>query len=224
MSLNNKIKKLINIEYSLDMKYISREIQILSELKSERVVRYISSMIDNNNSLYIQMELCSNNLKDILENKHKVFKRKIDQQMEEIEYFISCKIFIEILEAVNYLHQQSPPIIHRDIKPANILFSDKGLKTGIFFKLCDFGLAKLYEKSIDTTSVLHDDSEIDESYDDTAMSTSLTREVGNNKYMAPEVRTGHYDTKADIYSLGVAVQQLFDLGNANNFWYIDILF
>ena len=100
--------------------------------------------------------------------------------MNRIEYYICCQIFIELLEAVNYLHQYKPqPIIHRDLKPANILFDDKGIN-GIFFKLCDFGLAKF-----------HNDQ-------------SHTRFVGTMKYMSPEVRDGtHYGTKSDVYSLGI---------------------
>ena len=75
------------------MENISREIQILKEMKSERVVRYISTMIDNNNILYIQMEYCSDNLKNILKIKHKIFRRKKEEGMKKLEYYISCKIF-----------------------------------------------------------------------------------------------------------------------------------
>ena len=79
---------------------------------------------------------------------------------------------MELIEALNYLHEQNPPIIHRDIKPANILFSVKGLRNGIFFKLCDFGLAKLYDGKSNTIG------------------------MGTQKYMAPEVNDGNYDTKS----------------------------
>ena len=174
------------------MQYISREIQILKKLESERVVRYIDTRIDNNNILYIQMEYCSDNLKNILEYKPKLFKREKKEEMKELEYFISCKILIELIESLNYLHEQNPPIIHRDIKPANILYSDKGLETGIFFKLCDFGLAKLYE------------------------GMTNTRGQGTQKYMAPEVNDGRYDKKCDIYSLGVILEELFDIENNSN--------
>ena len=102
---------------------------------------------------------------------------------------ISCKIFIELVKALNYLHKQSPPIIHRDIKPENILFSEEGQRTGIFFKICDFGLAKLHD------------------------GTSNTRGQGTSKYMAPEVWDENYDTKADVYSLSIVAKQLFDLDN-----------
>ena len=119
-----------------------------------------------------------------------VFNRNEHDTMSDIEYFISCKIFIEILLAVQYLHDLNPPIIHRDLKPANILFDDQGHNNGVFFKLCDFGLAKLYDGN------------------------TLTKELGTPKYMAPEVWTGHYDTRADIYSLSVIGRNdIFQLDN-----------
>ncbi|CAG2169677.1 unnamed protein product [Oppiella nova] len=42
------------------------------------------------------------------------------------EYFISCEIFREILECVQYLHESNPQIIHRDLKPDNILIDRNG--------------------------------------------------------------------------------------------------
>jgi serine/threonine protein kinase len=94
---------------------------------------------------------------------------------------------IEILESVDYLHKQNPPIIHRDLKPSNILISF-GIN-GRFAKLADFGLAKLHE--------------FDEQ--------SHTKGVGTFKYMAIEIKEGKkYNTKSDVYSLGVIVQELFN--------------
>ena len=196
---------------------ISREIQILSELNSERVVRYYKTQIDDNNILYIHMEYCSDNLRNILQNKHELFERVGNSQMSELEYFISCKIFIEILEALNELHEQKQPIIHRDIKPANILFSEKGIETGIFFKLCDFGLAKLSDDILrrngETNNVDTNEMNFNQVNNDLSMSTTNTRGPGTQNYMAPEVSTGHYDTKADVYSLSIVGKQLFELDN-----------
>ena len=172
----------------LNINYISREIEIMSELKSERVVQYMKTKIDVNNTLYIQMEFCSDNLKNILDNKHSAFRRDNYDQMNELEYYISYKIFIDLIEALNYLQEQTPPIIHRDIKPANILFTETGTETGIFFKLCDFGLAKLYEQE----------------------SNSI---VGTKPYIAEEVWSGKYDTKADVFSLSVIGNEIFQLNN-----------
>ena len=173
----------------IDIKYVLKEVEALMKVKGERIVRYLNSWIDFNNNVYIQMEFCSNNLKNILQNRRNFFERNRFQSMNRNEYYICCQIFNELLEAVNYLHQYKPqPIIHRDLKPANILFDDRGVFTGIFFKLCDFGLA------INQEDMSH------------------TRYVGTNYYMAPEVRDGrHYDIKSDVYSLARIGCELFEI-------------
>ncbi|CAG2178499.1 unnamed protein product [Oppiella nova] len=45
--------------------------------------------------------------------------------MNSIEFYISCHIFKEILECVQYLHELDPPIIHRDLKPDNVLVAQE---------------------------------------------------------------------------------------------------
>ena len=72
---------------------------------------------------------------------------------------------------------QEHSIIHRDIKPENILVSDRGE-----FKLGDFGIAKVSEKTATGTM------------------------TGTMGYMAPEVANRqHYGPQADIYSLGMVL-------------------
>ena len=72
-------------------------------------------------------------------------------------------------------------IIHRDIKPENILLSETGL-----IKLGDFGL------SIKSNS-------------------KIKNIAGTRRYMAPEVKTGIYDEKVDIYSLGKTINEFIIL-------------
>ena len=72
---------------------------------------------------------------------------------------------------------QKKNIIHRDIKPENILVSEDGT-----FKLTDFGIAKVSEKTGSGTL------------------------AGTNAYMAPEVANRqHYGASADQYSLGMVL-------------------
>ena len=72
---------------------------------------------------------------------------------------------------------QKHHIVHRDIKPENILVSDRGE-----FKLGDFGIAKVSEKTATGTM------------------------TGTMGYMAPEVANRwHYGAQADIYSLGMVL-------------------
>ena len=74
-------------------------------------------------------------------------------------------------------------VIHRDIKPANIFVNDFG-----FFKLGDFGIARKLEST----------------------SGNLSKK-GTYNYMAPEVARGSsYDSRVDIYSLGIVLYRLLN--------------
>ncbi|CAG2181082.1 unnamed protein product, partial [Oppiella nova] len=114
-------------------------------------------------AITIYGNLCSDSLKNILQNKPQVFGRQPEEPMNSIEFYISCHIFKEILECVQYLHELNPPVIHRDLKPDNILISSQ-LRNGRFIKICDFGLASLHSSSY----------------------SSHTTGVGTRQYMAPE--------------------------------------
>ncbi|KAL7534565.1 hypothetical protein ACHAXR_005952 [Thalassiosira sp. AJA248-18] len=87
-----------------------------------------------------------------------------------------CKI---LFEAIGFCHQHS--VAHRDLKPDNLLLRSKDNDSEI--KIADFGFAK---------KVL--------------TPNSLTTQCGTPGYVAPEILSGApYDTKADMWSLGVIV-------------------
>ena len=93
----------------------------------------------------------------------------------------------QILEAIEYLHTQDPPILHRDIKPANIKLTPLGT-----IKLVDFGLVKLMAPDEErTVTVLQGRG--------TAQYTPLEQYGGD---------TGHTDVRSDIYSLGATLYHL----------------
>ena len=138
------------------------------------------------------MEYCEENMVSIISEKSKYFRNNECVAMNQDEYYICCEIFKEILECVRYLHEElQPPLIHLDIKPQNILFT-KQSKSGKFIKLCDFGLSKFHEFN----------------------TFSMTNVRGTSKYMATEVLQANgrsqFSNKADIYSLGVTAQDLFE--------------
>ena len=165
-----------------------REVNTLLQLSDEYVVQYFDHWIENNNCLYIQMELCSDNLQNIIQQKPGVFRREKTETMKAIEYYICCELFKELLECVQYLHESNPPVIHRDLKPQNILVYEYP-KNNRFLKVGDFGCAKFIS----------------------LITTTHTQGEGTLYYMAPEVKKGKkYNTKADIYSLGMIAQEIFD--------------
>lgn len=87
----------------------------------------------------------------------------------------------EVLAGLSYLHKSA--IIHRDIKAANILISAAGK-----VMLCDFGVSALSASTTSKRNTL----------------------MGTPNWMAPEVAqpTPVYDSKADIWSLGIMVYEM----------------
>ncbi len=192
---------------------VMKEIQFLQNLKSDLVVRLESVWIednylkrddykpDENTSfvsslevfrpnktllLHIQMELCLMSLKEVMKKLNNELNQIRSKVMTPLGYYIASELSIEILESVNYLHKQK--VIHRDLKPNNILITD-GMN-GRFVKIADFGLATFHEF----------DGQSHTKYKETV------------RYAAPEVMSStKYDTKADIYSLGVILYELFNI-------------
>jgi alpha-tubulin suppressor-like RCC1 family protein len=208
------IKKIPLTDNIIDI--IFRELKIMVKLRSDYVVKLDSAWIEknyinpndynkykeNNPSmslghvvfdpnkpllLHIQMELCSKTIRDVIKQLNDELNQKDSEEMTPIGYYITSELFKEIVEIVDYLHNKNPPIIHRDLKPTNIFIAN-GM-SGRFIKLADFGLATIRE------------------FDE--QSHTLGSET--MKYMAPEVLTRKYDTKVDIFSLGVIIQELFNI-------------
>jgi len=91
------------------------------------------------------------------------------------------KLGMDICKALGYLERMQ--IIHRDVKPENIFVSSFG-----DYKLGDFGIARESMRTLGTFS-----------------------QKGTYTYMAPEVyHGGKYDSRADIYSLGIVLYKMLN--------------
>lgn len=87
----------------------------------------------------------------------------------------------QLVQALHYLH--SHRVLHRDMKPQNVL-----LGAGSRVMLCDFGFARAIPQ-------------------DTTVLTSIK---GTPLYMSPElVQEKPYDHRADLWSLGIILYELF---------------
>jgi serine/threonine protein kinase len=132
------------------------------------------------------MEICYKTLAEVLEILHIELNQKPFEILSPIGYFIASELFKEILESVNFLHKQN--ITHRNLNPYNIFITD-GLN-GRFVKISGISLSKIYD--------------LDEN--------SQFQSNAMRKYSAPEiVQSGIFDVKSDIYSLGVIVQDIFNI-------------
>jgi fused-like protein len=87
----------------------------------------------------------------------------------------------QLVQALHYLH--SHRVLHRDMKPQNVL-----LGAGSRVMLCDFGFARAMSQQ----------------------TTVLTSIKGTPLYMSPElVQEQPYDHRADLWSLGIILFELF---------------
>ena len=85
-------------------------------------------------------------------------------------------IFKQFMSAVCHCH--SIKICHRDLKPENLLFLNKNFDC---LKVIDFGLSRIF----------------------TEKDHKMKTKVGTAYYVSPEILSGDYDEKCDIWSSGV---------------------
>jgi serine/threonine protein kinase len=93
---------------------------------------------------------------------------------------------VQLADALNYLHQQDPPIIHRDIKPSNLKITPSGV-----IKLVDFGLVKILAPNEVTITIIQGQG--------TALYTPLEQYGGDD---------AHTDIRADIFSFAATLYHL----------------
>ena len=105
-----------------------------------RVYRTFEDTIQDVDRLYLLMDYINGPNLEQLRQRQPQKQLPLQQVMA---------IMAPIVGAVNYLHQQQPPIIHRDIKPANIIVPDEYDKS----VLVDFGIAKEYDQEGTTTAI-----------------------------------------------------------------------
>ena len=95
----------------------------------------------------------------------------------------AAEIIFQIISAVEYCHKKG--ICHRDLKPENLLYLKKGQEKDNPLKVIDFGLSR-----------------------DTNMKKILSSKVGTAYYVSPEILSGKYNEKCDIWSCGVILYVL----------------
>jgi len=156
-----------------------REASILARLDHPNLPK-VSDYFAQDSRDYLVMDfVAGQDLKDAMDQA-----RQKGQMLSERQVLDWAK---QILDALEYLHTQDPPVLHRDIKPANIKLTPSNT-----IKLVDFGLVKLMVPDEDrTVTVLQGRG--------TAQYTPLEQYGGD---------TGHTNVRSDIYSLGATLYHL----------------
>ncbi|KAL3503710.1 hypothetical protein ACH5RR_038159 [Cinchona calisaya] len=123
--------KVLSSESRQGVKEFSTEIQVISEIVHENLVKLYGCCVEGNHRILVYNYLENSSLeKTLLARGHNNI---------QFSWRTRTKICIGVARGLAYLHEEvRPHIVHRDIKASNILL-DKDLTP----KISDFGLAKL---------------------------------------------------------------------------------
>ena len=143
-----------------------REATILASLRHPNMPRVTDHFVIEGEGQYLVMDFIKG-----VDLRERLEKRGSISEEEALPWFL------EICDALVYLHSRNPAILHRDLKPGNVKITPDNRAM-----LVDFGLAKIVEKGGATTTGAK------------AMTPGFS---------PPEqYGTGKTDSRTDVYSLG----------------------
>ena len=121
----------------------------------------------------------------VLEKMEGDLQQMLEKYKDGMPSNIIKKIFSQINSGLKIMIDSR--MCHRDLKPSNILYSYTNKeKTDFIIKICDFGL---------TTDLGN-------------ITQGKTVGAGTPFFKAPEVETGEYNNKCDLYSIGIILYML----------------
>src|SRR5260221_2839924 len=170
------IKELIsdNADPTEDVRNFKGEVQTLAHLDHPLIPGVTDHFQEGSRYFMVQEYVEGENLEARLE--------RIKRPMEEQD---ALSYAAEVLDILDYLEQQTPPIVHRDIKPANIIIGTKDQRA----HLVDFGIARAYAPS-------------------TNARRKQTTALGTPGYAPPEQYQGNAEPRSDLYALAATLHHL----------------
>ena len=158
-------------EKKKSIKWFRREAKILARLEHPNLPGVFDYFVEDN-KCYLAMTLIEG------EDLETILRRDGTPGLEESKVVSWTKDILNVLE---YLHSQDPPVIYRDLKPSNIMLRKDGR-----IVLVDFGLARTAPKDSDTEKTI----------------------IGTSGYAPPEQCMGKVEPRSDLYSLGATMHHL----------------
>jgi len=156
-----------------DVRNFVREVDTLANLDHPLIPTVTDSFQEGSHYFMVQEYAPGENLEAHME--------RLKQPMPEQE---ALSYTSQVLDILDYLSQQHPPIVHRDIKPANIIISSRDKRA----RLVDFGIARA-----DVTKNAQ---------------RKQTSALGTPGYAPPEQYQGNADTRSDMYALSATLHHL----------------
>jgi len=156
-----------------------REIAALAVIRSQRVV-LLYGVCESPGSLCLVTEWCWGG--DLFCLLHNTF--------DELSHSQRVKVCADTAAAGSYLHGLEHLIMHRDLNSKNLLLAGpvSSQDDPLSVKVSDFGVARIRDAP-------------------SAPWPSMTRDVGDVHWRAPEAQTRRYDEKIDVYSYGMVMYE-----------------
>ena len=170
-----------------------RECQLMSTLRHPNIVQFLGVCSFPGSRLpALVMERLLTSLHDLLDPKTQP-RSGPPSPLSFFTLSLKCGVLHNVASGLDYLHQQTPPIIHRDLSARNIL-----LNCRLVAKIADLGVARIVPRM--------------------RAAATMTKAPGASPYMPPEAiapsesdeQKSNYDFSIDVFSFGVVT--IFTIG------------
>lgn len=165
-----------------DVRNFEREVETVASIDHPLVPNVTDYFQEGTRAFMVQEYVAGENLEDHME--------RINAPMPERE---ALAYMSQVLDILDYLSQQTPPIVHRDIKPANIIVGAKDKRA----HLVDFGIARADENK--------------------NAKRKQTSALGTPGYAPPEQYQGNADARSDLYALAATIHHLVTNRDPRNY-------
>ncbi|GAC1359174.1 MAG: hypothetical protein NVSMB38_42690 [Ktedonobacteraceae bacterium] len=165
-----------------DVRNFEREVETVANIDHPLVPNVTDYFQEGTRAFMVQEYIAGENLEDRMEH--------VNAPMPERE---ALSYASQVLDILDYLSQQTPPIVHRDIKPANIIIGAKDKRA----HLVDFGIARADENK--------------------NAKRKQTSALGTPGYAPPEQYQGNADARSDLYALAATIHHLVTNRDPRNY-------